>query len=363
MKQKTFLICILNWGLGHASRCIPIIEFLLQKNHKVIVASSGLSLQWLKNELKIKTEFLQLPDYNINYGNANLFFFTMMMQIPKILNAINNEKKIINDFINNNEVDLIISDNRFGCYSKEIPSYFLTHQLYIKLNSPYQFLENTLAKLNFHFINKFDRCFIIDEEKSLLSNELSNTTIKKNKPKIKVDFIGALSRIKLKPEIYNQNKKDVLIIISGPEPQRTNFENIIINSIENLKTERNFILIRGSNKSTLQTNNENLEIINLANSETVSEYLNKYQNIICRSGYSTILDLFAINKKAVLVPTPKQSEQLYLAKHLNKKFDFKIMQQQNFDMEKAIDLFDEQAFVKDSNSNSTNNFTLLELLS
>jgi len=329
LKQtKNILFCVLNWGLGHASRSIPLINKEIDRGNKLFVASSGLSLLFLQSELKSKVTFIELPDYNISYAKGKFFGLKMFWQIPKILFTINKEYKQINEVAKTNKIDEIISDNRYGCYAKNLPSKFITHQLYIKLPKRLKYFEKLLSRINFYFINRFDSCLIIDEKGSLLSGDLSNFNKKDLKPKCNIEYIGATSR--LKKDIFIKQEKGVLILLSGPEPQRTIFEKKIISEYKQNNLSFNVLLIRGTNQNPLVSFPKTFKCINLASSKQVNDALNAYDLIICRSGYSTIMDLHKLEKKATLIPTPMQTEQEYLAEHLSKHFGFSMMLQRSF---------------------------------
>jgi len=327
-RTKNVLFCVLNWGLGHASRSIPLIQQEIKKGNKLFVAGSGLSLTFLKAELSAAVTFIELPDYAVRYTTSKFFSLKLILQIPKILNAILKEHKQVKKIVKNYKIDEIISDNRYGCYNKNVHSKFITHQLYIKLPKQLKYLEKFLSKVNFYFINRFDVCYIIDEEQSLLSGALSNFKEKRNKPKCDIEYIGAISR--LKKDIFIKKEKGVLIILSGPEPQRTQLEDEIRLKYKNENKSFEVLLIRGTNLHPNAPFPIKFKTIDLAKTKEVNNALNAYDKIVCRSGYSTILDLHKLEKKAILIPTPNQTEQEYLAKHLTKNFGFKTISQKDF---------------------------------
>ena len=235
--NSTILVAPLDWGLGHATRCIPLIRFLLQSKCKVIIAAQEQQEKLLKAEFPTVT-FIPIPGYNIKYTTVERFFLLKIaLQVPKILITIYNEKKWLNNFLKKNIVNAIISDNRYGLFHNKVTSVFITHQLLIKTS--FSFLEKIIQKINYRYIKKFSLCWIPDEKGAInLAGELSHPVIF---PKIPVTYIGGLSRLEKQAEkaavFY------LLIILSGPEPQRTLFEEIILAELKTFKEK--VLLVRG----------------------------------------------------------------------------------------------------------------------
>src|ERR1019366_5512486 len=170
LSHKRILICLLNWGLGHATRCIPIIRLLRKKNAEIIIAADGRSLELLKQEFP-DLEFIRLQGYDINYPTGDSMILKMFFSIPKIVNGIYKEHQILKKIIKEKKIDIVISDNRFGLWNKKIKSIFITHQLMIKT----LFAEKLLHRINLYFIKKYDECWVPDVEcASNLSGDLSH---------------------------------------------------------------------------------------------------------------------------------------------------------------------------------------------
>lgn len=293
------IVAPLNWGLGHASRCVPIIHFLLKNKFTPIIASDGGALTFLQKEFP-DLEFLELPSYKILY-TKNLKL-GLLFQVPKVFEAIKKEKAFITDFITKNkEVVGIISDNRFGVRSNKIPSVYITHQLNV-LSGFFTFLT---SKLHQFYIKKFDECWVPDSKDHSLSGELSAV----NNSNLKVKFIGPLSRfIKMSSSIKN----DVLIVLSGVESQRVSLERKLLKIFKN--STKKIVLVQGKvEKNKTKTIKNRITIYNYLLSTELEKEMNQSELIICRSGYSSIMDLAVLEKKAFLIPTKNQSEQEYLA--------------------------------------------------
>lgn len=347
-KQKKILIAPLDWGLGHASRCIPIINFLLKENTEIIIAADKRPLALLKKEFS-QLEFVKFPGYNITYPTNGAMALKMFFTIPKILWGIYKEHQSIKEIVKNKDIDVIISDNRYGLWFKKIKSIFITHQIRIKAGKGLRFFEPIIYRINKFFISKYDECWIPDIAGSNnLSGELSHNI----KLKIPLFYIGFLSRFFDKEISEIKDKEiDVLAILSGPEPQRSIFEEIIIKQLKN--TTLKAIIIRGiTEKPEEYQINKNLKIINSLNTKDLSEYINNSKQILCRPGYSGLMDLAALKASAILVPTPGQTEQEYLADELMKNKAFFSMNQKSFQLEEALKQSSAFTFLNIKNENS-----------
>lgn len=349
------LVAPLDWGLGHATRCIPIINNLLLSDYEVIVASERSQTELLKTEFP-SLKYLNLKGYRLKYGEKGLFtVLKIIYQIPKILIQINREKGWLDDIIEKENIDIVISDNRYGLHSTKIISVFLTHQLYIKTVFGKK-IEQKLQQINYKYINRFSFCWIPDFEKeNILAGELSHT---KKFPKIPVRYIGLLSRFEKKetPLFYDQ-----MILLSGPEPQRTVLENIFLSDLKNTAEKR--ILIRGlPNEKKMINISSKVEIHNHLSALELNEKILQSELIICRSGYSTMMDLARLGKKCIVIPTPGQSEQEYLADYLAEKKIVMKINQKDFSMSYAVDAAKKFPFKKyEEGENKLLNDAIMEL--
>lgn len=303
MTTKKIIIAPLNWGLGHATRCVPIIHSLLQNNFTPVIASDGKALELLQKEFS-ELESLELPSYGIKYGkNLKL---NLALQALKVRKAVQKEQEVIEEFIlKNDEVVGVISDNRFGVRSDKVKSVYITHQLNVLAG----FATFLTTKTHQQIISKFDECWIPDNKNSEFSGKLS--LIKKSK--INVKFIGVLSRFRHKE---TEKDIDVLIIISGVEPNRTSLERKLTD--EFLKSKKKVVLVAGRVEKEQKISEEkNIIKYNFVLSSKLEDLINRAKVVICRSGYSSIMDLAVLQKKAIFIPTKHQTEQEYLAKYLS----------------------------------------------
>ena len=321
--KKRILVAPLNWGLGHATRCIPIINSLLKHNFKVIISANGRSFHLLKEEFP-EIEFVKIKGVDVKYPRFFPMSISLFFQIPKILFAIYDENKTLKKIVEKYKIDGIISDNRFGLFHKKVKSVFITHQLQIQ--SPY--LKNIIQEINYYFINKFNICWVMDDEKINLAGELSKPKKLPNNYK----YIGLHSRLEFSKKV---KKYKLCFILSGPEPQRTSFEKIVMKSVKGIKEEIVIILGKTENEKRVITEN-NLTIISSSNTSEINKYILESEIIISRSGYSTIMDLQKLQSKAIFVPTPGQTEQEYLAKSLKERGVCFYQKQKEFDLNKSI---------------------------
>ncbi|MEO8862373.1 MAG: glycosyltransferase [Ginsengibacter sp.] len=322
------MIAPLDWGLGHATRCIPIICELISLNCDVFIAASGNGYFLLKKEFP-QTVILRIRSYKIRYSR-NKFWLppTLILQIPKLVFSILYEHLWLKKITKIYNIDAVISDNRFGLYSRKIPSVFITHQLLIKTGNV--FLERILQKQNYSFIKKFSQCWVPDLKENGFAGELSHPNAL---PGNEI-FIGPLSRFEVMQNVAK--KYDLLIALSGPEPQRTIFEKIIVLQLK--LCQKKILFVRGlpGENRILVSGKESFKIVNHLSGDELNIAFQQSEIIICRSGYTTIMDLVKLGKSAILVPTPGQTEQEYLAHYLCKKKYFYSVNQQEFSIENVL---------------------------
>jgi len=331
-RKQRVLIAPLDWGLGHATRCIPIIYALISLNFEVIIAVDGPIKNLLKKEFP-DVVFTHLKGYKIRYSRQKSWLpVKLLSQFPKLLWRIYREHQQLKAIISAHKIDVVISDNRLGLYSTVIPSVYITHQLKIKTGNA--FSERLAQKIHYFFINKYTACWVPDNEsENNLAGELSHPL---KKPAVPVKYLGPLSRFE---KIETQKKYDVLVLLSGPEPQRTIFENLLQEELK--KFTGTVLLVIGlpeaaENNSVADASNK-ITVVNHLAAGDLNKAIQQAKLVICRSGYTTIMDLIKLQQKAVLVPTPGQTEQEYLAKYLMEKKLFFAMPQNNFSLATALE--------------------------
>ncbi|WP_281752286.1 glycosyltransferase [Neptunitalea chrysea] len=350
-EKKRILVAPLNWGLGHSTRCIPIIHALQDEFYEPVIASDGIALELLRKEFP-DLEAYELPSYDIEYAKKGKNFkLKMIWDSPKMLAAITKERKAVEKLVEEKNIHGIISDNRLGIQLKKIPCVFITHQLNV-LTGNTTWLS---SKIHQNIIKRYDECWVPDfKDKPNLSGKLGH--LKKDKKNIK--YIGPLSRIAKKkiPKAY-----DIMGLISGPEPQRTMLEELLIEELK--KHSGKVLIVRGKiEKEQTRKEDDNLVIYNYMTKEQLEEAFNQSDIVISRSGYTTIMDLAKLEKKAFFIPTPGQYEQVYLAKRLKKKGMIPYCKQEDFRLKKldSIDVYNGFTVLPENNNQLADLFTIFD---
>jgi uncharacterized protein (TIGR00661 family) len=353
------LIAPLDWGLGHATRCIPIISTLIKQHYTVIVAAEGQIKTLLQEEFP-DLQFIDLRGYRVKYSQYKFWMpVKMLLQLPKLIYCIYAEKRWLNKAVGKYKIDAVIADNRLGLSHKKIPCAYITHQLQIKTGG--RFTESIVQKIHYHFINKYTRCWVPDAGGEVnLAGELSHPVVL---PHVQVVYLGHLSRFE---KIDAAIKYDLCVILSGPEPQRSIFEKIILIGLKDFKGS--VFLLRGLPGNSLlpESNYNSLQIHNHLAAAELNLVLQQSKIIICRAGYTTIMDLVKLQKKAILVPTPGQTEQAYLACYLQEQNLFCSVQQKDFSvgdaLKKAADFsFKETAVQQNNYEEAIEDFVIMVL--
>lgn len=341
---------VLNWGLGHASRSTPIISSLLNKGHDVIIASSGIAYELLKKNFPAQS-FIELPDFDVRYQkkeqNAGFGFMLKAGASYQGFNKmIASSRSVVSELVIKESITHIISDNHFGVFNETIPSVIISHQLQLK--SPV--LGKTVNKINTQHLNKFDEIWVPDYSiGDGLSGELSCNSALAHKTKL----IGLLSQVKIE---RNGKPTELCVLLSGPEPQRTLLSERLhgqINELSSyLKSQFSHIhFIEGCKQLELNSN-EFVSHYGLLSQTEVQEILSRSKVVICRSGYSSLMDLYLNEIPAIIVPTPGQTEQLYLAEHNSKRNKFVAQSQVTIDIRTALDGLSTTNETQEANSNS-----------
>lgn len=322
--KKRVLVAPLDWGLGHATRCIPIIRTLLEKGHDVCIATSGVALPLLKKEFPHLT-FFELPSYNARYSSRLPLMVKIFLQVPSFLRIIRQEHKIIERLVKDEGVEVILSDNRFGCYSKKVKNIFITHQLTIRMPPALRWLQRMVNYFNHRMIRNFDACWVPDVEMDSITGEMTKAS------GLSVTFIGMLSRFRKSEAVVK--KYDLLVLLSGPEPQRSVFEKIV--SLQLQHYTGRYLVVRGLPQE--KTSQAFPHAVNHLPAKELKQAIEASDVILSRSGYTTIMDLYFLQKKAIFVPTPGQTEQEYLAQQLTERGIAFSVQQDSFDLQQALD--------------------------
>jgi uncharacterized protein (TIGR00661 family) len=313
-------------------RDIPLIRLLLENQYEVIVGADGLPAEFLKTEFP-ELRFVKFRSFPIKYSKKLPFGIKIILQTPKIFFGIFNEHRILKKICFEIQPDLIISDNRYGAYAEEIASILITHQLFPKLPKFLAFAETFFARRLHKFIERFDLCMIPDaKDGPNISGSLSHGF----ELKFKTLFVGPISRFENQISKTNGNY-DLAVILSGPEPQRTILENIILAQIS--ETELRAIVVGGKSGNSEIRKIGNIDYADRLSSKETENLIFQTPVIIARAGYTSIMDFIKLKKSAILIPTPGQSEQEYLAQYLEKSGLFQTYKQNEINLSKAIKVF------------------------
>ena len=329
ISRQTVLVAPLDWGLGHATRCIPVVRALLAQQNRVLLAAEGASANLLQQEFPDLT-ILPLQGYRIQYANTRFgFFWKIFFQIPSILSSIRKEKKWLQQILGLHPIDWVISDNRFGLTHPSIHSVFITHQLAIQTG--WKLIDRIVQRCNYFYINQFTECWVPDYAgEDNLAGSLSHPV---RLPAIPLNYLGPMSRMQPAPI----EKTDTLMcLVSGPEPQRSIFEQILVRELQQYSGPA--ILIRGLplQSTPIRSLPSNVVQYNHLPAKELNQWMLQSKWMIARAGYSTIMDAWALQTKAIFVPTPGQTEQEYLAAYLRHTKKYYSVSQKGFSLTKAL---------------------------
>ncbi len=380
------LVAPLNWGLGHATRCVPLIKKAHEQGFRVVLASDGAAGVLLKNEFP-QLIYLELPSYNMRYPFDSILLNVFFL-LPKILMAIVSEFFFIKNIVEQYQIDAIIADNRYGVFSrkKTVKNIFLGHQLNIKIsniksdekNEKLSFLEKIIAAMQYFYLNMFFHAIAVPDAPSETENLAGNLCHGGFwQKKTHLIYIGVQSRFSRLIYLNNKQKKQdfessvidakinafaektpenlpkkVLILLSGLEPQRSILEKMILSQVQAI-AGFDFTLVRGvPQKEVVEEKiNANIRLISHLYTNDLFEKIAESEIIICRSGYSTLMDLsFFVEKKLILIPTPGQTEQIYLAHRLARKKQCVLQIQNHLNLQNALNALGNIDFFEQKNT-------------
>jgi len=318
------LVAPLNWGLGHASRCVPLVQRLLDEGHEVILGGDGESLTLLRKHFP-KLRYTYLAPLNLRYSSGSRQVGAILRALPKIILWSLKDHAMLKALLREEHIDQVISDNRFGLYlnqqspitNQQCECVYITHQLHIMLPRGWRWAERIASRLHARIYTRFNKVWVPDykdSEKSL-AGELSHTTAK-------VEYIGPLSRFDMSNyrDVEVSKNYDIVAVLSGLEPHRTMLENDIVARFAG--QEERVLIVQGlMHRPNTRIKRGNITMVPYLPDSELAAALLGAKHIIARSGYSTIMDLEALGimDKAELIPTPGQPEQEYLANYIAQK--------------------------------------------
>lgn len=308
------LVAPLNWGLGHASRCVPLVQRLLDEGHEVILGGDGDSLTLLRKHFP-KLRYVYLAPLNLRYGAGKRQVWAMAKAFPQLIRWALQDHAMLKAILREEAIDRVISDNRFGLYNKQTECVYMTHQLHIMLPRGWRWAEPIASRIHARIYAHYNKVWVPDYEE--VEKSLAGALSHNFKFQISnLEYIGPLSRFS---QTDKKGSFDVVAVLSGLEPHRTLLEKEIIARYTG-KEERVLVVQGQMSRPNTRIKRGNMTIVPYMSDAELVPALLGASRIIARSGYSTIMDLAALGvmEEAELIPTPGQPEQEYLATLHNK---------------------------------------------
>ncbi len=320
------------WGLGHMTRSLPIMRRLVEDGHELIIYTSHRPLIALKKEFGNRCKYVESMMYPSPYTKNGTFGLRVSLMMPSIINAIIKEHKDVLRISQDLDVDVFISDSKYGVYDRDKPSFLIFHQLrYIPPNF-LKIIRNKTERFNYFFRNSFKKFIVPDfPENDGITGDLAHNLMYISPNQI--EYIGILSDYE---KMNVEQDIDYLISLSGREPNRTMLEDKIISQLGSIKGKT--VLVRGTPETVKKLDIPGVEVYDYAGKGLRDQLMNRSKFVIARSGYSTIMDMAELNKKGLLIPTPGQTEQEYLGEYLSKKNYFYSVSEEQISLERDIQM-------------------------
>lgn len=334
-RSKKVLICPLDWGLGHATRCVPVIRIFLEAGYEVVIAADGRPYDFLKDEFP-SLKIIRFPGTKIRYNKTSDLAMAIARQLPSMISGHFSERRFLKKIIAEEKPGIIFSDNRYGVRDKNCFNIILTHQLELQIPEKISFLKPVINLFLRKTLKKFNEIWVPDYQNHFgIAGKLSHPA----NHSAPVSYVGTLSRFSHIPTFPEHGPLlfDLVVILSGPEPQRTIIEEIIFAQLKD--TGLRAIIVQGLTEKKAAFNlTPAIRVYSHLDTISLHECMMQAEIVICRSGYSGIMDLVTLGKKAILIPTPGQTEQEYLARYLMDKKIFFSISQEKFDLLYAIEM-------------------------
>ena len=334
------LVAPLDWGLGHTSRCVPVIRHLLERGCRVTAAGTEAQQSFLQQTFQEETasgalRLRTLAGYNVRYAKTGSGFLPRILrQVPRILRTIRAEHRWLQAIVEEEGIDGIISDNRYGLHHARVPSVILTHQLSPRTGLG-TWMDGMLRRFHYRALRKFDDCWIVDVATSPgMSGALAHPPALPRNAR-HIGLLSQFSDANFQAPAGTSPAGHLLILLSGPEPQRTMLSQKLWAQLRHYELPA--VFIEGRADALIPDHiPPNITHHRRLTSTTLKPLLEAASAVICRSGYSTLMDLVALRKRAVTIPTPGQTEQEYLAEMLAARGIFATARQEDFSLPKAL---------------------------
>ena len=296
---QNILFSALNWGYGHVMRSLVLLKKLVKQGNKLYVVGTDEQITLFKTE-GLEASYIHQEGYPFQFGGNGNFSLDLFKNLSALKQHFVREQKNVEQLCADFAIDLVIADQSLGVFSRKVPSILITHQL----NLPLSWWEKPAQAFYNKQLKNFQQIWIPDQAPpNNLAGRLSETN-RKN-----VTYIGWLSRFTEIPKVDKQF--DVGVLVTGPQPYAQQFFEEMCKRFEN-SPEKVFIIYNGTNLRT----HKNIVIFQHQATAEMAELLCSAKLLITRSGYSTLMDLYALGIRNVeLHATPGQAEQLYLKKN------------------------------------------------
>ena len=323
-ERKKIVISPLNWGFGHAGRMIPIAQRLQQMGHEIIFGADADLIPMIRQELP-GIEVIEVPGIKMHYSRFMPQYMAVLLQVPAVIFASVREHRHLKRIIRHKHPDIVISDNRFGFFNRNLFCVYVTHMIRIPFPKPFRFLDFIGIILHRKIINRYDACLVPDiMGPANLAGALSHV----KKRYAKIIYAGLLSRFKAVNPMPAETEPYICLILSGPEPQRTILLRKVSSAAEKNKKK---LIVLSTTKVDSSNNKDNITFVIGRPSSVLQSYIEKAEVVICRSGYTSLMELVSLSKRAIIIPTPGQTEQEYLGEYNNGRWGFTCIRQNEID--------------------------------
>lgn len=299
IQKERILVSPLNWGLGHVSRTIPIIEALLQNENEVIICCTNAQRE-LYFSFFPDSIYEDFPGYPFQFKGKGNWSWDILRHLNKLKHFLNEEQKLVQQLVHKHQATILLSDQRYGFKNKDTKNIIISHQPRLPIS-----VWNVFAHVwNTRLLFDFDELWIPDDQNHTFAGKLSHSNHKNT------HYLGPVSRFNDFTK-YEEFQLEYLAIISGPEPYASQFYKEVVAFLRRKKVPSAIVIpssvmiedkLPSFIKKHIQPDKRTLELL-----------LQKSNIIISRCGYSTLMDLHFTGHHALLVPTPGQMEQSYLA--------------------------------------------------
>lgn len=297
-----------SWGLGHATRDLILIQALMDAGHSVTVLSTDRALKLLRGELADQCDYIDLPDIPKALGHTSAsFYLKMTMALPLVFRTFRREHRFVDELCRAGKCDRIVSDSRYGVWSRDVPSYHLMHTLHQISPFRVRLVEHVIESIQRGLLSGAKKVLIPDQEENGLAGELCHDLVAFRRDQI--EYLGILSSVLRMPV---EQDIDYFITVSGVEPQRSILEKKVLRQAREL--DGRVVITLGRPDLPFSVSDDGrLAIYSFLGRRRQAEMLNRARTVVSRSGYTTLMELAELGKRALMVPAVGQSEQEYLA--------------------------------------------------